>query len=88
MEVNEMKFFKKLITSFRLSRLYRKLNDENEEVRKFYKNSIIAVILLFLIFVFILFGLCTSVSFFNVLMIILEVFIFAVMVGIVEEILM
>lgn len=83
-----MKFFKKLITSFRLSRLYRKLNDENEEVRKFYKNSIIAVILLFLIFVFILFGLCTSVSFFNVILILLDVFIFAVMVGILEEILM
>lgn len=83
-----MKFFKKLITSFRLSRLYRKINDENEEVRKFYRNSIIAVILLFLIFVSILFGLCTSVSFFNVILIILDVFIFAIMVGIIEEILM
>lgn len=83
-----MKFFKKLITSFRLSRLYRKLNDENEEVRKFYRNSIIAIILLFLVFVFILFGLCSSVSFFNVLLMILETFIFAIMVGIIEEILM
>lgn len=83
-----MKFFKKLITSFKLSRLYRKLNDENEDVRKFYRKSIAIVILLFLVFLFILFGLCSSVSFFNVLLMILEVFIFALMVGIIEEILM